>query len=207
MTTQFESRNGYNAGMPAIPQATRQMGITSLEFTLVVGILIVLVGIFVDRAMRLNATVEQSRVESTLHNINTALAVMSVQKRFSDSMDTLQHWEVRPEADHANQESDHATSALSPEINYPNPMAHLMRAAGNYRGEWPDPTWDVAPGEWYFDPQQGFLVYRLRYTSQVNGGADNPPRLRFRIIRDPNTAGLLQLQAVESFEWVKTNGP
>lgn len=158
----------------------RQRGLSALEFALVVGLIGILLVVFIERAMRLDAAIERTTVQYTVHNIETALALEMARR-------------VR-----ADPERHMAALADS------NPMAELMVPPPNYLGELDDPE-TAEPGHWYFDSGAGLLIYLPRYPRQIHTPLAGPVRLRFRVVHGGNDgplSGGLQLRPEESYRWL-----
>ena len=163
----------------------RQSGLSALEFGLIVVIVGILMVAFLTRLMSLNTVIERHRVQLTIYNIETALALAVVQYLYADERHKLA------------------------ELIDSNPMANLVEPPANYLGERRDPAADAPPGHWYFDPHQGLLVYRLRYPQQIQTTLENPARLRFRVVAGGSQGGSLdkpRLRAEEPFIWLTRDG-
>ncbi|PKM43616.1 MAG: hypothetical protein CVV05_12125 [Gammaproteobacteria bacterium HGW-Gammaproteobacteria-1] len=69
-------------------------------------------------------------------------------------------------------------------MEHANPMDYLdpERMPGNYQQlDGPVPAEQLTPRRWYFEPQQGILIYRVDNGDYLETELPGPPRIRFQL--------------------------
>lgn len=160
----------------------RQRGMTLLEFALVVIIAGLLMGLAMTKILRLEADVERVNMQRTVSALNSALAMEFAERVVNGRLHTV------------------------PEMVEINPMDWLAQMPATYVGSL-DPTGSeaVPKGHWYYDVQQGLLVYRVAHVGRFETGLEGVPRARFRVEvvehpRDGAPQGV-RMVAAEPFAW------
>ncbi len=182
MVPHFDSINPRLPG-PAATRASavssgRQRGFTYIELIVVVVLIGVLSAALVENLLPLLGEAERVGVERDRAAMSTAVQTEVARRALRGERDT---------------------AALVGS----NPVDLLERGPGNYLGEFDDP--DPAakePGSWYFDRGRGELVYRVRHARYLQGGSQEPPRLRFRIKGEPGVDfAPVRLVAKDEYAW------
>jgi general secretion pathway protein G len=160
----------------------RQQGITLLEFALVVVMVGLLMWFAMDRILRLEADVERVNMQRTVAALNSALAMEFAERVVSGRLDSVQ------------------------ELAAANPMDWLAQVPDTYVGPLdPVDAEAVAEGRWYYDGEQGLLVYRVGHVGRFETGLEGLPRARFKVEvvghpRDGSPQGV-RMVAAEPFAW------
>ncbi|ACL74337.1 prepilin-type N-terminal cleavage/methylation domain-containing protein [Thioalkalivibrio sulfidiphilus] len=159
-----------------------QRGLTLLEFALVVVVVGLLMWLAMTKILRLEADVERVNMQRTVAALNSALAMEFAERVVNGRLGTV------------------------PEMAGTNPMDWLAQVPGTYLGTLgPAEAGAVPEGRWYYDAQQGLLVYRVAHTGRFESGVEGVPRARFRVEvvehpRDGSPQGV-RLVAAELFIW------
>ncbi len=168
------------------PRGTaRQAGLGLLEFVLAAIVISILIVVFFSRVVRLSEAVERTAVQQTVNDLDSVI-----------KLKWLTHL-VRNEQD-----------ALRAMVGS-NPMQLLQEPPVTYLGELdhPDPA-AIPPQRWYFDKRQRLLVYRVANPRAIEGGAMDPPRIRFRVEAVRDGEGKIQgieLRPLEPYQWRKSS--
>ncbi|HHJ12495.1 MAG TPA: hypothetical protein ENK00_04870 [Chromatiales bacterium] len=165
--------------------AARQAGLGLLEFVLAAIVISILIVVFFSRVVRLSEAVERTAVQQTVNNLDSVI-----------KLKWLTHL-VRNEQD-----------ALRAMVGS-NPMRLLQEPPVTYLGELdrPDPA-AIPPQRWYFDTRQRLLVYRVANPRAIEGGAGDPPRIRFRVEAVRDGEGKIQgieMRPLEPYQWRKAS--
>ncbi len=148
-----------------------QLGFTLFELIVVISIIAVLMGLFINRALYYQEQAEKTAMEAVAGAIQTAL--------------TMQYGQVLTRG----KSSD--VTALAQD----NPMSWLQKRPRNYAGEFYDPTpLNVEPGNWVFDLKSRDLVYIVRNANYFNPGKDGKKWIRFHIAVNYTASRLPSLQ-------------
>lgn len=135
-----------------------QSGFTLLELIIVVILVVVLIAVAMDRLLPLRGDAEAAHVVGTVGSLRSALGI--------EVAGLLVH------------EGAQAVASLEGS----NPMRLLAERPENYLGEMGGVNPAVLPrGAWYFDADDGKLVYLVRYTEYFRSGIPGEPRLAYRI--------------------------
>lgn len=133
-------------------------GFSLLELIVVVCLVAVLATVLLDRLLRYQELAEKTAMEQTVGVLRSALALQFAGQVAVGGLD--------------------AAKGLARQ----NPMDWLAERPSNYIGALYDPgEADVAKGSWYFDRQNGHLVYRPRLTRFFVPGPDGKAQVRFRL--------------------------
>jgi general secretion pathway protein G len=143
----------------------RRWTLRLFEWGVLTAMVLVLMGVFLGRVRRLQVEVERLNVQATVDSLRTAVLLAAV--------------------------GGDARGRTAP-ASGGNPVRLLREQTGlapaGYLGELddPDPA-AIAPGSWYFDRRQGFLIYRVRRGDALDSPLDGPPRLRWRLVAPTGT--------------------
>ena len=153
-----------------------------LELVIACSIILVLVGVFARHMLLVFARAEQSMVNRTVINIDTALkyqAVFFIMKddyrdlaRLADlnPMDTMQGGQMDTMLSSGVMKAQQLTSGFT----------SLVKPA-NYLGSFDDPDpGSLQKGSWYYDAGRHELVYLVRNSEYFYGGTEDVPLLRYR---------------------------
>ncbi len=172
--------------------AINQRGFSTLELVIVVIIISLLIVFAVDRLLALRVEAERVAIEQLTGTIRSAMGIQVA----------------------ATVAKEGGLQNIA-RLNNSNPMALLAETPGRYLGELdtPDPA-NIEAGNWYFDKQQGMLVYRVINSGYLQTELVGPARVRFQLqlvytdnnqnqrydVGRDNIHGL-RLQAVEPYKW------
>ncbi|RMG56592.1 MAG: hypothetical protein D6717_06370 [Gammaproteobacteria bacterium] len=136
---------------------------------------------FFSRVLKLSVAVEREAMQQTVNNLDSVLKI-----------EWLTHL-VRNEQ-----------GRLEALVGS-NPMLLLPEPPATYLGELehPDPA-AIPPQRWYYDKTQHLLVYRVANPQAVEGEAENPPRIRFRVAARRDEQGRIlqiELRPVDNYRW------
>lgn len=165
-------------------------GFTLLELIVVIVIIMVLMGLFLNRALYYQERAEKTAMEQVAGTIQSAL--------------TLQYGQVLTRG----KASDVAALAQD------NPMNWLQKRPDNYIGEFYDPTpLAVESGNWLFDLKSRELIYVVHNANYFSPGKDGKKWIRFHVSvswepsrlpslqgERPELSGLL-FEPVEPYSW------
>lgn len=160
----------------------RARGFTLVELVVVVCLVVVLLGIALDRLLRYQELGERAAMEQSLAAINTALTM-----RFATLVIAGRGTEIEKEAG-------------------ANPIHLLARPPDNYLGALYAPAaGSLQARSWYYDRESGDLVYvpgRSRYLTEP---PDAENGLHFRVeLADPGSSELRHpfIRARKPYRWV-----
>lgn len=138
------------------PQSSK--GFTLLELIVVITVIVVLMGLFLNRALFYMEQAEKTAMEEVAGSIQSAL--------------TMQYGQILTRG----KSSDVAALAQD------NPMNWLQKRPSNYAGEFYDPTpLAVESGNWVFDLKSRDLVYMVRNVNHFKPGKDGRKWIRFHV--------------------------
>jgi prepilin-type N-terminal cleavage/methylation domain-containing protein len=150
---------------------SRQRGFTLLELVVVITIIVVLMGLFLNRAMFYMEQAEKTAMEQVAGSIQSAL--------------TMQYGQMLTRG----KESDLAALVQD------NPMNWMQKKPRNYSGEFYDPTpLAVESGNWVFDLRSRELVYIVRNADHFKPGRDGKKWIRFHVAVKHSASRLPSLQ-------------
>ncbi len=163
-----------------------------IEITIVIGLVAALAGFLVTRLGRLQVDAERAAMQHVLQGVRSVLNLQV-----------------------ASWIASGRTGDLG-ELVGSNPMEQLSPPPANYVGRVrTDDVWWVRGGQWYFDEDDGFLVYRVQNDQSFESPVAGPPRARFKIqaveadgIRSAQFGSEgtkiqgLTVSAVEPFRWI-----
>ena len=167
-------------------------GFSLLELVLVIVFISVLFAIAVDRLLNLRVEAERASMEQTLGALRSAMSI---------------------------QIASHIARGNERDLRLQlgaNPMDWLSETPKNYLGVLDDPVVeDVRAGNWYYDTDSNFLIYKVLNAGYFNSTLDGPARARFRVQLDfedlnrdqrfnPGQEQLsgLKLSSVEAYGWL-----
>jgi general secretion pathway protein G len=143
-------------------------GFTLLELVVVITLIGILVGVFINRALYTMELAEKTAMEQTVGTIRMALnlrvAALVMEKRLDE------------------------ISLLAKQ----NPMDWLAEKPKGYAGEFFDPKINEIPsGSWYYDLQDGSLVYLVSMDSHFVSPAGGRKWIRYRarLVSEPVRKG------------------
>jgi prepilin-type N-terminal cleavage/methylation domain-containing protein len=137
---------------------SKQRGFTLLELIVVITIIVLLMALFLDRALYYMEQAEKTAMEEVAGSIQSAL--------------TMQYGHVLTRG----QPSDVAALARD------NPVNWLQKKPLNYAGEFFDPAPQaVESGSWIFDLKSRDLVYVMRNANYFKPGKDGRKWIRFHV--------------------------
>lgn len=143
----------------SIPAPRSSRGFTLFELVIVVIIITILAGLFMNRVMFYQELAEKTAMEQVVSTVQSAL--------------TLKYAQIQTRG----QASDISAMAVD------NPMSWLQRKPRNYAGEFYDANpLSVTPGNWLFDLKSRELVYVLQHTEHFKPAKDNPQWIRFHVV-------------------------
>jgi general secretion pathway protein G len=174
--------------LPLAPCSSK--GFTLIELVVVVTIIVVLMGLFFNRALFYQEQAEKTAMEGVAGTIQSAL--------------TMQYGQIITRGKPSDVEA----------LAQDNPMNWLQKRPGNYAGEFFDPTpLSVESGNWLFDLKTHDLVYMVRNGNDFTPGKDGKKWIRFHVtitreasrlpsLKDapPELTGLL-FEPVEPYAW------
>ena len=174
------------------PQSSK--GFTLLELVVVITIILVLMGLFLNRALFYMEQAEKTAMEEMAGSIQSAL--------------TLQYGQVLTRG----KPSDAAALAQD------NPINWLQKTPRNYAGEFYDPTpLSVETGNWVFDFKSHDLVYLVRNANYFTPGKDGKKWIRFHVAvryeasrlpslqnAPPELTGMV-FEPVEPYSWFRAS--
>lgn len=155
----------------------RQLGVTMLEFTLVVLLFSVLMVAALDRIAALRGNIEQAAVQQTVSAMRSALAL-----HFS---------ELIARGDRQRLAALEGGNALAILRQRTTPVER----AGDSGGASDDDRALAGPGQWQY--RDGEVVYRPRHTDAFAGGEDAVGRWRVILLGDRHDPRGLDLKVVE----------
>lgn len=149
----------------------KKRGFTLIELVVVITIIVVLMGLFINRALFYQEQAEKTAMEGVAGAIQSAL--------------TMQYGQILTRG----QSSDMPALALD------NPMNWLQKKPRNYSGEFYDPTpLAVASGNWMFDLKSRDLIYVVHNANYFKTGKDGKKWIRFHVAVNYESSRLPSLQ-------------
>jgi prepilin-type N-terminal cleavage/methylation domain-containing protein len=146
-------------------------GFTLFELIIVITIIVVLMGLFLNRALFYMEQAEKTAMEEVAGSIQIAL--------------TMQYGQILTRG----KSSDPAALAQD------NPMNWMQKRPRNYAGEFYDPTpLSVESGNWVFDLKSRNLVYVVRNANYFKPGKDGKKWIRFHVAVNYEASRLPSLQ-------------
>jgi len=169
--TGFGNRGSTIKDRESHPAPCASKGFTLIELIVVITLIVVLMGIFLNRALFYQEQAEKTAMEEVAGAIQSAL--------------TMQYGQVLTRGN----SSDVSALALD------NPMNWLQKMPRNYSGEFYDPTpLAVAPGNWMFDLKSRDLIYVLHNSDNFKPGKDGKKWIRFHVVMNYEIPRLPSLQ-------------
>lgn len=151
------------------PQSSK--GFTLLELMVVISVIVVLMGLFLNRALFYMEQAEKTAMEQMAGSIQSAL--------------TMQYGQILTRG----KPSDVAALVRD------NPMNWMQKTPPNYAGEFYDPApQSVAPGSWVFDLESRDLVYVIDRADHFKPGRDGKKWIRFHVVVNYEPSRLPSLQ-------------
>ena len=151
--------------------ALSQRGFTLLELIAVITIVVVLMGLFLNRALFYMEQAEKTAMEEVVSSIQSSLI--------------MQYGQLLTRGKQSDLEA----------LVQDNPMNWLQKKPRNYAGEFYDPTpLVVESGNWVFDLKSRDLVYVVRNANYFKPGKDGKKWIRFHIAVKYTASRLPSLQ-------------
>jgi prepilin-type N-terminal cleavage/methylation domain-containing protein len=167
-----------------------QRGFTLLELVVVIAIVSILIGLFLNRVMIYQELAEKTAMEQVVGTLQSALV--------------LQHAQIQTRG----QASDVAAMSID------NPMHWLQKIPRNYAGEFYGATpLSAPPGNWLFDLKSRELVYLVQHTDHFKPGMGGRQWIRFHVVikheksllpslqNAPVELAGMSLEPVETYVW------
>ena len=194
----------------------RDRNLSRLEFIVSCMLIAIFIGLFVKHTLVVFARTEQTMVNTTIVNINSALqyqaaiAVMLGNTGFISRSLVESPFKLLQSAQAAYPDN---IGKLTSRVNVP--VNSFINAPANYIGEMdnPDPE-QIKAGQWYYDRSDHTLNYRIRNTAFFHDGVEGYPILKFRVVvnyNDRNGNGVfdqgidtynsMKLESIDSFRW------
>ena len=194
----------------------RDRNLTRLEFIFSCILIVIFIGTFIRSTLVVFARTEQTMVNTTIVNINSALqyqaalALMLGDAGFITRSLVESPFKLLQSAQASYTEK---VGKLRDNVNFP--VNAFVSEPANYVGEIdnPDPQ-EIKPGQWYYDSSDHTLDYRIRNTELLPDGAAGVPILKFRVVvdyTDNNSNGVfdhgidtynsIKLKSTGSFKW------
>lgn len=146
-------------------------GFTLIELIVVITIVVVMMGLFIDRMLFYQEQAEKAAMEGVASAIQSALV--------------MQYGQMLTRG----KPSD--VGALAQD----NPMSWLQKKPPNYAGEFYDPTpLSVESGSWVFDLRTRDLIYVVRNANYFRPGKDGRKWIRFHVTVQQEASRLPSLQ-------------
>ncbi len=147
-------------------------GFTLIELIIVVALVVVMTGIFLNRFLYYQELAEKTAMEGVVSTLESALI--------------LQYGQILTRG----KESDVAMLVKD------NPMNWLQKRPRNYAGEFFDPVpASVESGNWLFDLKSRQLIYVMRNRTHFKPGGDSKSWIRFHVVTRREASRLPSLQA------------
>lgn len=158
-------------GKAATKPLSSERGFTLIELVITITIIVLLMGLFLNRALFYMEQAEKTAMEQVAGAIQSAL--------------TLQYGQILTRG----KPSDVAALAQD------NPMNWLQKKPRNYSGEFYELTpLAVESGNWVFDLKSRELVYVLRNANNFKPGKDGKKWIRFHVAVNHEASRLPSLQ-------------
>jgi general secretion pathway protein G len=144
---------------PALYPVGSRRGFTLFELVVVIVIISILAGLFMNRVMFYQELAEKTAMEQMAGTVQNALLMQYGKILTRGQTDDI------------------------PALAIDNPMHWLQRKPRNYAGEFYGATPEsVAPGNWMFDLKSRELIYVLQHTAHFKPGKDGLPWIRFHVV-------------------------
>lgn len=180
-------------------------------------VILVLIGSFTRYMFVVFARAEQTMVERTVMNINTALKYQIGMARMKGDHEYIGRIASGNPVEHIRSFNPAYTlEADGMEMAQSLATLPAVSAPSNYGGEIDGTDLDsVRQGNWYYNKQDGTLVYIIRNDEYFVTDVEGPPRLRYRLDIefedindngkfDPATDSLrgIGLNSVDTYKWI-----
>ncbi len=143
-----------------IPRPASCKGFTLIELIVVIGIIVLIAGIFLVRIPYYQEQAEKTAMQQVSGALQSALLL-----RYSTLMTR-------------NAASEQELNVLATD----NPITWLQKPPRNYMGEYFDPGLrTVAPGNWMFDLKSRELIYVVDHGDNFTPGKDGQKWIRFHV--------------------------
>jgi prepilin-type N-terminal cleavage/methylation domain-containing protein len=154
-----------------VPSPQSSKGFTLLELVVAITIIVVLMGLFLNRALFYMEQAEKTAMEQVAGSIQSAL--------------TMQYGQILTRGKPTD------VAALASD----NPMNWMQKKPRNYAGEFYDPApQSVAPGNWVFDLESRDLIYVIDRADHFKPGRDGKKWIRFHVVVNYEPSRLPSLQ-------------
>lgn len=166
-------------------------GFTLLELIIVITLIVVLMGLFLNRSLFYQEHAEKAAMEQVAGAIQSAL--------------TMQYGQILMRGKPSDIEA----------LAQDNPLNWLQKKPANYAGEFYDPTpSSVESGNWMFDLKSRDLIYVMQHDSYFKPGKDGKKWIRFHVVLERQKSRLpsqqegqaelsgLLFEPVEAYSWL-----
>ncbi|WP_212786262.1 prepilin-type N-terminal cleavage/methylation domain-containing protein [Ferrigenium kumadai] len=181
-----DTEYGRQRPVSCIPYPVSSKGFTLIELVVVIIIVMVMMGLFLDRARFYQEQAEKTAMEQVAGAIQSALIM-----QYGQILTRGKQFDV---------------AALAED----NPMNWLQKKPHNYAGEFYDPApSSVESGNWVFDLKSRDLIYVVHNANYFKPGKDGNKWIRFHVVvnteplrpgAQPELTGLL-FDPVEPYSW------
>lgn len=128
------------------------------QTVLVTLLILIFIAIATPRIWELRVAAEQTHVMHTVGALHSAIGIQVMERVLRGGLTAV-----------ADMERANPMDYLDP------PPPNYQRLAG------PVPPERLAPRRWYYEPQQGILIYRVAYGEYLDTALPGPPRIRFQL--------------------------
>lgn len=170
-------------------RAPRRLG----QLVVVTLLILIFIVIATHRIWELRIVAEQTHVIHTVGALQSAVGIQVMERVLRDGLNSVAGMEHADPMDY-----------LDPDRRPPN----------HQRLDGPLPPEQMVPRQWYYEPQQGILVYRVAHGDYLETELPGPPRIRFQLqLRyedrngngrydpDGESLGGVNLVALEPYGW------
>jgi prepilin-type N-terminal cleavage/methylation domain-containing protein len=169
-------------------ERTGQRGFTLIELIVVTSVVAVTAGVLLDRILHLQEMAERVAMQQTVRALRVSLQLQAANLIVKDRLEEL------------------------PALAKQNPMKWLAQSPDNYAGEFISAGKEnVAPGQWYFNPESKKLIYLVHNGMNFRPESVNPKQVIYqaRLLRSESEtggdgAGAIEgvvLEEVNAYEW------
>ena len=162
--------------------------LTRLELIVACTIIALFIGLFIRYTLVIFARTEQTMVNTTIVNINSALKYhIAMAAMLGDNDFISRALTQSPFNLIQNAQKTYPASIKQLPDKFDARLSSFLIAPANYIGDLnnPNPA-DIMPGQWYYDIHDNTLNYRIRNSEHFFGGMEGIPMLKFKVVLDYN---------------------